>query len=148
MTLIYLAVQLRQNTRATRASTLQEIQRDLRRDLDIPLVLAEAEAKVFRGEAVSDGERNALGRRHFSFFRAYENVWYQAKTGVLDLALYKGYLQGMRITMSAPLAVRMWNTYKKEPFFHPEFVEAMEEFLADYPPIAPVSMAGEEEEAQ
>ena len=48
VTLIYLAVQLRQNTRATRAATLQEIQRDLRRDLDIPLVLAEAEQGLQR----------------------------------------------------------------------------------------------------
>ncbi len=112
------------------------------------MVLAEAEAKVSRGEEISDGERNALGRRHFSFLRAYENVWYQAKTGVLDPILYEGYLQGMRITLSSPLAFRLWNTYRKGPFFHPEFVEAMDEFLAHNPPITPVSMTDEGEEAQ
>ena len=90
----------------------------------------------------------ALGRRHVSFFRAYENVWYQAKTGVLDPILYEGYLQGMRITLSNPQAFRQWNTYRKGTFFHPEFVEAMDEFLADNPPITPASMTDEGEEAQ
>ena len=148
VTLGYLAVQIRQNSRMMRASALQEIQRDMRGDVVIPLDLAEATTRAYRGEPLTDGERTALGRRIFSFLRSYENIWYHAKTGVLDQRLYEGYLQGARLTMREPLAVQMWDTYKKEGFFHPDFVQALDKFLADHPPMTPVSMAGEEEEAQ
>ena len=133
--LIFLAFEVQQNTKVSRAATLQEIQRDMR---DALLAgderTAEIIHKAYAGQPLTPVEANL--RRLFweRLIRTYENQWYQAQQGLLDESLFEGYQSFWRITIG-------WGDKDwwppDEGVYHKGFVKALNDYIALNPPIVP-----------
>ena len=139
ISLIFVGMELAQNTAAVRTQTGQSVQIDLRDQLDFSQIEAQVSTK-------SPDERTAaeaLMRRQYFFraMRSYENQWYHFSEGYLDEDLFRGYQQHLRITLGLEDYLERWNARKKMGFFHPGFVEYVDNFLKENPPISQKELA-------
>ena len=66
--------------------------------------------------------------------RSYENQWYQYESGYLDEELFRGYQQHLRRTLGLDDFLGRWDRFKAEGYFHPGFVEYVDDYLAENPP--------------
>ena len=123
--LIYVGIQIRQNTRATQAATLQEVCRDMREQFSAPAIILEAMRKLSDGEKLSFEEQLRWGQYTLNTFRMYENQWFQNQKGMLDDTLFRGYQAHVLGTLGSPGVSEMWDRMK-ERLFHPEFVSNVE----------------------
>jgi hypothetical protein len=132
--LIYVAIQIRQNTRATQAATLQEVSRDMREQFSPKPLEHEASRKISCGEKLTFEERWAWNQYTMNTFRMYENQWFQYRQGALDAQLFRGYQNHIYLTMDLPGAEAFWES-TRTAFFHPEFVTHVEELLKTRPDL-------------
>jgi len=140
--LIYVGIQIRQNTRATHAATLQELCRDMRDQFNAPPVVRVALRKMSARQELEFEEQYAWLQYTLNTFRMYENQWFQHKRGMLDDTLFRGYQSHIYLTLDSPSASAFWEQ-TKAAFFHPEFVTHVEELLKNRPdmPKFPISLA-------
>jgi hypothetical protein len=140
--LIYVAIQIRQNTRATQAATLQEVSRDMREQFSPKPIVHEASRKISGGEKLTFEERWAWNQYTMNTFRMYENQWFQHRRGALDAQLFRGYQNHIYFTMELPGIKAFWEN-AKNAFFHPQFVIHVEELLKTRPdlPTSPLGIA-------
>ncbi len=131
--LFLLIGQIRSGIKTARASTLQEIQRDMRELLTGDIERAGIVMKIRRGEALGDEERLIQGQWALMMFRAFETQWFHVKAGTLDQYLHQGYLQHLRYALSNPVVMSQWSD-QKETMFHSEFVSYVDRFLITNPP--------------
>jgi hypothetical protein len=130
--IVFLAVELSQNTDAQRSQTVQALQTEFREIFDFSPELLSAS---FKSPADRTDEERFLRRQFFSrVMRIYENQWYQFERGYLDEELFRGYQQHMRITLASDDLRELWNQRKELAFFHPEFVAYVDSFIAENPP--------------
>ena len=132
--LIYVAIQIRQNTRATQAATLQEVSRDMREQFSPKPVVHEASRKISGGEKLTFEERWAWNQYTMNTFRMYENQWFQYQRGALDAQLFRGYQNHIYLTMDLPGVKAFWES-TSTAFFHPEFVTHVERLLKARPDL-------------
>jgi hypothetical protein len=131
VTLIYLALQIRQNTASVQASTrqalLQEDQLFISRGMDDPeLILLRFKPDL------SDEEKVRVNTYLITFFRIRESNWLQYRSGVLDEATWASYRGAL--TAFASARVRAWlDSDLIAPMFDPEFLSMVKEFLAGCP---------------
>jgi len=137
-TLIYLAIQSRQNTKAVRSSSIQNLvqsfsttaQAAVENEYIIPLLL-----KANAGsEALTQEER---ARVHFWFimtFRRFEGVYLQRDLGIVDAEVIDGF-ERSHIAILASKSAQQWWTDSKE-IFNSGFVSYLEELLKKGPPKA------------
>jgi len=137
-TLIYLAIQIRQNTKAVRSSSIQNLvqsfsttaQAAVENEYIIPLLL-----KANAGsEALTQEER---ARVHFWFimtFRRFEGVYLQRDLGIVDAEVIDGF-ERSHIAILASKSAQQWWTDSKE-IFNSGFVSYLEELLKKGPPKA------------
>lgn len=96
ISLVYLSVQLRQNTKAVRASSYQEISHNSRELLKL-LILDGEMAEIFtRGreegmDALSPVERVRWHAMLLAIFRHWDNLFYQYRNEMLERELWKSY---------------------------------------------------------
>lgn len=133
VTLIYLAIQMRQNTASVQASTrqavLQEDQELVYRMLDAPDLLL----LRFKPE-LTDEEKIRLNMYLITFFRLRESNWRQYQNGVLDEATWASYKGSMRAFASA--RVRTWLENEMiAQMLDREFLTMAKEFLATCPEL-------------
>lgn len=117
-TLIYLAVQIRQNTRAMKASsvsTLHDAQL-LTRDNDRYNALV---LKSLRNEELSPEDRLHMVERFFTIMRTFEGIWLQQQLGAVSRDQFDQHLDILRWAMGHPAAHRMWE--QLAPTFDPGF---------------------------
>jgi len=131
-TLIYLAMQIRQNTKAVRSSSIESLVHNLsataqaavENEYMVPLML-----KANAGpETLTEVERV---RMHFWFimtFRRFEGVYFQRELGFVDAAVIEGF-ERSHISILASKSGRLWWTNAKE-IFNSGFVSYVEELLA------------------
>lgn len=132
-TLVYLAVQIRSNTKATNAQALQEIHRDQREVFRFFREDWDAVKKANAGEELSDKE-DLLVWQHVLFqMRTYENQWYQRRLGVLDASLYDGYSRHIYLLLSGSASIRVWKRSQSRGIYHPDFVTQVNSMLDDAP---------------
>ena len=136
ITLIYLAIQMRQNTAAVRATALLEIQRDVRSILTTDQETAELLVRSIDDEELSVGEQSRVVLRYMLIFRTFESIWFQAEKEALEKQLLEGYMHHLRIIMSASLAKAIWNDYQQN-VFHPGFVRYVNNYIENNPPKRP-----------
>ena len=95
ISLVYLALQVKQTRQISKAVALQAIQRDV-----LDLVLADPEeigfylaihGKQDRGEQLTPIEREYVSQRSIRAMRIHENRWYQHRSGLLDDELFHAY---------------------------------------------------------
>lgn len=133
VSLIFVGLELAQNTAAVRAQTVQSVQIDLRDQLDF----SEAQAELSTKSPDERTAAEALMRQQYFFraMRSYENQWYHFSEGYLDEDLFRGYQQHLRITLGLENFLERWDHLKNMGFFHPGFVDYVDSFLKENPPI-------------
>lgn len=122
ISLVYLAAQIRQNTRSTYVATLQEIQRDWRlinepADSRISLAMQ----KELNGEELEASQRFYLRSYFLRHMRTYENLWYAHDHGHLHSTLFAGYMAAMPEILQLGRNLERWKNYRAD-LFHPDFV--------------------------
>ena len=137
--LVYLAAQIRQNTRTVRASTLHQ-----NTDLWSSLFLRLAEPDVARAYVAGmAGDRDIRPLQYTQFFfvcrsmfLAFENQYYQMRHGVLDSDAYAGYERSISTQFLAFRGFRLWWDMNRS-VFSPEFVDHIDTMIADVPEADP-----------
>jgi hypothetical protein len=108
-TLVYLAIQIRQNTKVARSATRQAIAEmtiNLNSDLVSDQTLGQSFLKDLGNQPVEAGERLRLLGRSYRLMRNWENIHYQHLTGMLSEDEWRGF----RLNLKACL---QWNIVKE-----------------------------------
>ena len=110
-TLVYLALQIRQNTRSVRASTFHEAIRDIADAIDQLGHDADLTRVFYTGladfEALPRLEQQRFASYMTAVLRRYENVLYQAEQGHLDPEVWHGIREHLRYVFSQT-GTRAW----------------------------------------
>jgi hypothetical protein len=111
VSLLYLAVQIRQNTQSVRSSTHQDATATAVHVL-LGVIQTPGSAEILaRGREgltpLTDAERIAFTRLYFAIFRSYANLFYQYKRGMLEAEIWDGYEYVIRSSL-AHSGVREW----------------------------------------
>jgi len=131
-TLVYLAVQVRQNTRALRSSTFQDISAQMAQNVE-PIVshedVADIVAKGLNGLAgLTPGERLRFQSVLVMSFRRMEAVYIHAEIGSIDRELTRGFELSMLSLLHHPGAAEWWGTAKVT--FNSSFSDHVDSWLA------------------
>ena len=131
VTLVYLAVQIRQNTSSMRASMFQEAVRDFALASDVLAGDAEL-ARIWRTgirdfDALEPDERQRFAAYALGLFRRTENVFFQTQHGALDLAFGESVVSHVRLMGSWPGIVAWWA--RARVLFSPSFREYVDREL-------------------
>jgi len=133
ITLIYLAIQTRQASKATQANTRQAMlaadQQPLQLIVDNPdLYLVRFKPKL------TDEEKVRLGAYLVTFVRMRESYWLQYKNGVLDEATWGSYRTSIVPFLGAQKTRIWWQRYARDMnAFDPGFIALVDELLANAP---------------
>ncbi len=133
-TLIYLAAQVRQNTRALRSSTFQDIATQMAMNVE-PLAttpdLSEIMLKGLEGtDNLSPPERFRFQSVMIMTFRRMEAVFIHSQLGSLDANLLEGFERSMLSILLTQGAATWWETAKVT--FNPDFVAHVETWLQEH----------------
>ena len=116
ITLIYLAGQVRQNTRSVRISAFQTAQRDIADKLDGLSHDPELIRIFFDGnhnfESLSKEDRRRYAIFMTGWLRRYETLLYQTHLGNIDRAQWAGQLSEIRTAFEYPGARAWWGQAK------------------------------------
>jgi len=139
VSLVYLAVQIRQNTQSIRNSTLQS-------NTDIWSTLLSRLAEPGTVEAYAAGVTGSRDIRPIQYtqffllcrglFVAFENQYYQYRHGALDRETYKGYERAIAEQLLAFPGFRLWWQQSRD-VFSPNFAEHVDEMIAKVPQAEP-----------
>jgi len=112
VTLVYLGLQIRQNTVSTRTSSYQaavatsiELTVRVGLDSDATRILTTGCADF---AALSTEDQNRFSTLASSIFRNFENIFYQHKQGAIDDALWSGWSSRMRLMFALPGVQEWW----------------------------------------
>ena len=124
VTLVYLATQVRQNTRAVSAATFHAISSEtsgfVARVAENPELAALLEKGFLRPDELSPSERFRVGFWLRATFRLNENYFYQTDYyGVLDSGVGAGYTSSLSEHARIPFVREWWGTAKGA--FSPSF---------------------------
>lgn len=124
---VFLALEIQQNTQTSRAQAVQEFHRDMRDSLlNGDERMADIIHRAYACEPVSIVEQNIRSLYWARLIRTYENQWYQGQQGLIDQHIYEGYQSFWRITIG-------WGDQDwwppAEGVYHPDFVKAMSDYL-------------------
>lgn len=133
--LVYLAIQIRQNTRTVRGSTLHQ-----NTDLWVSMFLRLAEpgaARAYVAGMTANPDIEPLHYTQFFFicramFLGYENQYYQMRQGVLDRETYAAYQRSIASQFLAFRGFRLW-WQQSRSVFSPAFVEHVDAMIEDVP---------------
>ena len=130
-TLVYLAMQIRQNTKFIKASTYRDAIGDfsnnieqLNQDADLNRIWYEG-MKDFDSLPKLDQQRFATYCT--GFVRRYENVLFQVRVGVLEFDAIRGMEEHMRFAFSQPGTRRWWS--RADNLFNAELRDHVENHL-------------------
>lgn len=131
--LVYLGLQIRQNTRTVRGSTLHQ-----NTDLWTSLFLRLAEpgtAQAYVAGMSASPDIRPLHYTQFFFicramFVAFENQYYQMRQGVLDPETYAAYERSISTQFLAFRGFRVW-WQQSRSVFSPSFVEHVDVMIAN-----------------
>ena len=111
VSLVYLAVQIRQNTRSVRASSYQaavssisDWSREVSLDSNAPRIFSVGTTDP---DQLNDNERLQLFFQFVSLFRNYENLFYQHRQGMIEDSAWAGWAYHMARTYWSP-GVQVW----------------------------------------
>ncbi len=132
VTLIYLAIQIRQNTHATRASTALEATRDQSAAMYQLNSDAELNRIFYQGcrdfESLSREEQRRFATYMTSTLRSLENILYQTEHGTLDREAWVGIREQIKYVFSQPGTIVWWK--RAQNLFNPQLRQFVErEFL-------------------
>ena len=146
----YLAIQIRQNTRAVRTSTFHGVT-DSFNHLNATIAHDESLARIFRVGSGNLTELTADEQVRFSFFflaafRIFETLYYQNKQGTGDPALWAAEGGTMIALLSGPGALEWWDSNPLS--FTPEFRAYVEREVLKRSSIAHAAQHADEPNAE
>lgn len=113
LTLVYVAIQLRHNTRATRSTALQALTSDLGQALQAQAANPELADIVRRGLSAGPSLDESENFRFLSqmghVFRLYESLHAHHLAGTLDPDIWSGYETAIRALLAYPGARSVWD---------------------------------------
>ena len=118
ITLVYLATQVRQNTRALKLSSIQQIMgtsvsvNEAASSGPVPEILAKLENK----ERLDDGEFARFLLHIWAMLTHHWQVFHQYENGMIDEHVFDIYMTRLRLTMSSSLSRALWRTRLRESF--------------------------------
>jgi len=137
--LVYLALQIRQNTRTVRASTLHQ-NTDLWTSTFLRLAEPGTAQAYVAGMAASPDIRPLHYTQFFFICRAmflgFENQYYQMRQGVLDPETYAAYQRSISTQFLAFRGFRAW-WQQSRSVFSPSFVAHIDAMISDVPEADP-----------
>ena len=139
VSLIYLAVQVRQNTHSVRSATLQSntaLWNSVISNLAEP-----ASAQAYAAGLTGDKDISPLVYTQFflhcrRIFVAFEDQHFQYCQGVLDEETYKGYERSISKQFLAFQGFRIWWAQSKD-VFSPRFVKYLDDLIEQTEPASP-----------
>ena len=132
ITLVYLVVEIQQNSEATQAETRQAILDSDQQYLE--LFVASPELSVLQIQPdLSDEERIRLSYLMITFVRMRESNWRQYEYGTLDGVTWQAYRLSLIAQLSSPQTRRWWQKFGVERIFDSEFISLVDELLANQP---------------
>jgi hypothetical protein len=136
ISLVYLAVQIRQNTKSVRASTYQAILDSSRSDTELLLVHPHLE-RVYRvgrrnPEKLNDDERPLFRMLVAQLLLSSESLFLQHQQGAIDSDYWQRRQQTLRGLLSQP-GVRQWWAARGTPreYYDPGFRELVDSILGE-----------------
>ena len=110
--LVYLATQIRQNTRSTRASAFQSAASEAAQDYRLIAGSTET-AGIFRiglqePDSLTEDESVCFLMAMSAIFRGYENLFVQHRYGTAEEASWAAWRSSLKSMLEAPGAARFW----------------------------------------
>jgi hypothetical protein len=137
--LVYLAIQIRQNTRTVRSSTLHQ-NTDLWNAMFLRLAEPDAAEAYVSGMSANPDIRPLHYTQFFficrAMFIAFENQYFQMQQGVLDPETYAGYQRSISTQFLAFRGFRVWWRQSRS-VFTPDFVRHIDAMIAAVPEADP-----------
>ena len=138
ITVGYLAVQIRQNTRALESAALNSLR-------DVHVLTENNEhynsliLKTLRNEVLTAEERLQMVERFYTIMKGFEVLWLQQRIGAISHDQFDQHLDIVRWALTAPVSRRMWA--ELESIFTPEFQSAIQKkvLAADAPAYTSVT---------
>lgn len=139
ITVGYLAVQIRQNTRALESAALNSMR-------DIHVLTEKNEhynslvLKSLRKEDLTPEECLQMVERFYTIMKGFEVLWLQQRVGAISHDQFDQHLDLVRWALTAPVSRRMWTEMKS--IFVPEFNNVIQsKVLASSAPTSQMTMA-------
>ena len=128
--IFYLAMELRQQNKVSKAATRQEIAK-AHQSLTLASMderLISARIKFIHNEKLSEEEEHAWTVHLHAIFRARENHFYQYTASMLDEDEWDAMLKGFVTLFERPFNIEVWNRVKGT--YSPKFVSIVDEELS------------------
>lgn len=133
VTLIYLAIQIRQNTKAVRASSAAESQyvfantnEWLLENPEVHLLINRTLSEKSRVPDFSDEEKETIRSFGRMIFQRYEALYFLYREGHLSKDIWKVRSQSARTVIEFPVWKSYWREETQQPYFTSEFVKEIE----------------------
>ncbi len=134
-TLVYLTLQIRQNTRSLRARTYQDILIESVRLRDAWGRDAEASRLLWQGlqslAAMSEDDRARATNLMYALVRIYENVHYQFSRGMIERTVWVPWHRMIERICRAPGFRELWEQDRE--YFNPQFAVYIDSILPPRP---------------
>ncbi len=146
LTIAYLAVQVRHNSRSVQAATYDALVGRFR-EWNSQFSQSSAEANFFHmslesWDSIDDDDRRRAIHIWFDFLKMMENVHYQYRTGMMEEELWSGWEEFFRIYLPAPGLQWYWS--KRRRLFAPEFQRWAEGLVANHSELPRVEQLAQE----
>ena len=133
-TLIYLTIQIQQNTAAIEASSRHTILETDVQLLDIGIAYPAIARSMYKQELLTDDEKLQLEWWLIGLGRSREYQWLQYQNGVLDQQTWESNLSALALNLSYPRTRAWWKLVARDYFDH-EFVAEVDRYLAGIPVV-------------
>jgi hypothetical protein len=128
VSLVYLALQIRQNTTTVRAATSASISESLGRFTELLCSQPDLARVWYQGrvqyDSLNDEERNRLRLAVDTYMRRLENAFYQQTRGFVDPEHWQTTERHLASVLSHPGALHFWS--ERKSLFSDRFVEFVE----------------------
>ena len=127
VSLFYVAAQVRQNTRSSRAIVVDSLAKSMH---DLAFEMAQSDQLLKTAMTLEDWksatelERARYASFMLGYFKLFENAWFQMRKGTLERDQWEGYDAFLRSVWMQP-AVKTWWTMRRM-FFAPGFRQYVE----------------------
>ena len=130
--LVYLALQIRQNTRTVRTATAQAIQSAMN-EVHAHVKQDSAAARVYRlglsdPSTLNEDEQVQFSMTMYSVFAQFENIFYQHQERTLDSSIFARHSSAMKFYLQTPGGAEWWASWRDR--FSDDFGKFLESFLA------------------
>ncbi len=132
ITLVYLVVEIRQNSEATQAETRQAVLASDQEFIMAVIDRPELMSFYFKPE-LTDDERIRLSSFLLTFILMRQNDWLQYEKGLLDEVIWGTYRASIAATLSARQTRTWWNYFSASGLFNSEFTSLINEWIAGVP---------------